>query len=129
MTVPPDEPPRLGPEAAWEQLAADLHGDRAALVGFATSWIRLVPRRTEGLAAALREGDADAARGLLLTLRSTATMLGVGDLVDAATHALAALGAGGTDGAWDHLEAVASAADTGAIVIAGMIAQEGWSNR
>jgi len=35
--TPPAEPPRLDPESAWEQLAADLHGDRAALVGFATS--------------------------------------------------------------------------------------------
>ncbi|MFC8596923.1 MULTISPECIES: hypothetical protein [unclassified Isoptericola] len=127
MTTPPDE--LWCPEDAWEQLAADLHGDRAALVGFATSWIRLLPGRTAALGDALRDRNLDAAHDLLLTLRSTATMLGVADLATAATQALEALGSGGVDAGWDHLEAVAAAADAGAVVIAGLIAQEGWSNR
>jgi cobalamin biosynthesis protein CobD/CbiB len=118
-----------GMATAWQSLVDDLDGDRAAVAGFAGSWAGLLPHRTGMLAQALQHADADGARDVLLTLTCTADMLGVDRLADAASRGLDALEEEGVDGAQRHVEPITNEARTAAILVAGALAQESWSNR
>ncbi|MFI2104408.1 hypothetical protein ACH436_14015 [Isoptericola sp. NPDC019693] len=114
--------------AAWQSLEDDLDGDRAAVAGFAGSWAGLLPHRTGALLGALAHADADGAREVLLTLAVTADMLGMDRLAEAATQGLDALDHEGVAGAQRHVDQIADEARSAAIVVAGALAQEGWSN-
>lgn len=117
-----------GTAAAWQSLVDDLDGDRAAVAGFAGSWAGLLPHRTGALMGALARTDADGARDVLLTLACTADMLGMDRLASAASQGLDALEEDGVDGAQRYVDEITDEARTAAIVVAGALAQEGWSN-
>ncbi|WP_278235945.1 hypothetical protein [Isoptericola sp. AK164] len=76
---------------AWHELVAELDGDERAVERFATIWLQLLPRRLAACRRALVSGEDDAARVRLLTLHSSAVMLGLDRLAEVTWRCQSAL--------------------------------------
>ncbi|MGO4692127.1 hypothetical protein [Glaciibacter sp. 2TAF33] len=98
--------------AALCELLAALGGDAVALARFTRDFIALWGSRSERLAAALAQADADEAHVVLLSIRSTSVMLGAVRLEAVAAGLHGALSFGDFDGCRGQL---ADLADAGAV--------------
>ncbi|MCK0116068.1 hypothetical protein BCE75_101124 [Isoptericola sp. CG 20/1183] len=76
---------------AWQDLIDGLEGDAPAVDRFATIWLELLPRRLTSCRRALARGDGELARVRLLSLHSSAVMLGLEDLARSTARCQAAL--------------------------------------
>ncbi|WP_402468701.1 hypothetical protein [Isoptericola aurantiacus] len=83
----------------WHELADELGGDERAVQRFATIWLDLLPRRLSSCRRALVSGDDDTSRVRLLTLHSSAVMLGLEKFAEITWRCQAMLGATSADDA------------------------------
>ncbi|GAA1981014.1 hypothetical protein GCM10009718_17470 [Isoptericola halotolerans] len=129
----------IGPEPvaavarAWQGLVDELEGDESAVDRFASIWLELLPRRLTSCRNALARGDREAARVRLLTLHSSAVMLGLDDFAQAAWRCQAALDEGRGDddvaSARSLARDVMDEAQTAAALVRAALGQGRWSKR
>ncbi|WP_407319976.1 Hpt domain-containing protein [Isoptericola halotolerans] len=129
----------IGPEPvaavarAWQDLVDELDGDEAAVDRFATIWLELLPRRLTSCRRALARGDRESARVRLLTLRSSAVMLGLDDFARTAWRCQAALdevrGDDDVTSARSLARDLVDEAQTAAALVRAALGQARWSKR
>ena len=129
----------IGPEPvaavarAWQDLIDELDGDEAAVDRFATIWLELLPRRLTSCRRALARGDREPARVRLLTLHSSAVMLGLDDFARTAWRCQAALDEVRGDDDVTSARSVArdlvEEAQSAAALVRAALGQARWSKR
>lgn len=129
----------IGPEPvasvarAWQDLVDELDGDESAVDRFATIWLELLPRRLTSCRRALARGDRESARVRLLTLHSSAVMLGLDDFARAARRCQVALdevrGDDDETSARCLARGLVDEAQTAAALVRAALGQARWSKR
>jgi HPt (histidine-containing phosphotransfer) domain-containing protein len=129
----------IGPEPvaavarAWQDLVDELDGDAPAVDRFATIWLELLPRRLTSCRRALARDDREAARVRLLTLHSSAVMLGLDEFARTAWRCQAALDEDRGDDDAASARALARTlmdeAQTAATLVRAALGQGRWSKR
>jgi len=116
---------------AWHDLVEDLEGDERAVERFATIWLDLLPRRLAACRRALVAGDDDTARVRLLTLHSSAAMLGLDRFAKIAWRCQDALDASatGTSSARHLARDMIAEAQVSAGLVRTVLSQARWSKR
>ena len=116
---------------AWQNLIDSLEGDERAVDRFATIWLELLPRRLTSCRRALARGDDEVARVRLLSLHSSAVMLGLEELARSTERCRVALDQGDVGVVWAGALArdVLTDAHAAAALVSTALGQARWSKR
>lgn len=113
---------------AWHGLVDELGGDERAVRQFATIWLELLSRRLASCRRALVSGDDDTARVRLLTLHSSAVMLGLDRFAQITWRCQQVLGETSQDARELAREMIAEA-QVAAGLVRTVLDQDRWSKR